>query len=263
MDLLLAGKVAMVAGASRGLGKAVAAALAEEGAQLSICARTSDALKRTAESIEQQHAVSVLAQPVDVTSDSEVASWVDATRERFGHVDVLVTNAGGPPASRFDTTELADWKTGIELNLLSTIHLCRAVVPLMRERKAGRIVAITSISVKQPVDGLILSNVTRLGVVGLFKTLANELAPEGIGVNVVCPGYTRTDRLEELAARMSKQRNVTEAAIYDDWTAEIPMKRLGEPEEFAAVVAFLCSQRASYVTGTCLQIDGGAVKGIL
>ena len=263
MDLHLAGKVAMVAGASRGLGKAVAATLAEEGAELSICARSPEPLKRTAESLEQQHAVSVLAQAVDVTSDSEVSSWVDATRERFGHVDVLVTNAGGPPASRFDSTDLSDWKAGIELNLLSTIHLCRAVVPLMRERKAGRIVAITSISVKQPVDGLILSNVTRLGVVGLFKTLANELAPDGIGVNVVCPGYTRTDRLEELATRMSKQQNVSEESIYGNWTNQIPMKRLGEPEEFAAVVAFLCSDKSSYVTGTCLQIDGGAVKGIL
>jgi 3-oxoacyl-[acyl-carrier protein] reductase len=262
VDLGFAGKVALVTGASRGLGKAVADLLASEGASVAIAARDPEALEVAAREVRERSRADVLFQPTDVTREEEVSALVDRVIETFGRIDVLVANAGGPPASRFETTELSDWKSGIDLSLLSTILLCRAVVPRMKERRSGRIVAVTSISVKQPVDGLILSNTARAGVVGLMKTLSNELGPFGIGVNVVCPGYTRTDRLVELASRLSQQEGVPAESIYARWTSQIPMGRLGEPSEFASVVAFLCSEKASYVTGTCLQVDGGIVKGV-
>jgi len=237
-------------------------ALAAEGADVVLAARDAQALDAAAKDIEASHGTSVLAIPTDVTREADVNRLLEASMERFQRIDVLVANAGGPPASRFETTGVAAWKQGIELNLLSTIYLCRAVVPVMKRQGSGRIVAITSVSVKQPVDGLILSNTARSGVAGMMKTLANELAPHGIGVNVVCPGYTRTDRLVDLASTMSEQEGVSEDAIQKRWTDQIPMGRLGEPEEFAAVVAFLCSERASYVTGTSLQVDGGLVRGL-
>ncbi len=262
MDLGFAGKVALVTGASRGLGRAVAELLAVEGAAVALAARDPETLEAAARDIRERSRADVLFQPTDVTREDEVSALVDRVIDRFGRLDVLVANAGGPPASRFETTELSDWRSGIDLSLLSTILLCRSVVPHMKEQHSGRIVAVTSISVKQPVEGLILSNTARAGVVGLMKTLSNELGPFGIGVNVVCPGYTRTDRLVELASRLSEQEGVAPEAIYARWTSQIPMGRLGEPSEFASVVAFLCSDRASYVTGTCLQVDGGAVKGV-
>ncbi len=268
MDLGLSGKVAIVAGGSRGLGKACAMTLAAEGAELAIAARDASTLHAAAAEIEasfdhrDRRGRKVLAVPTDVTREEDVDRLVEAAMEKYSRVDVLVANAGGPPASHFETTDVAAWKSGIELNLLSTIYLCRAVVPVMKRQGSGRVVAITSISVKQPVDGLILSNTARAGVVGMMKTLSNELAPCGIGVNVVCPGYTKTDRLVDLASRLSEQEGVSQEAIQKRWTDQIPMGRLGDPAEFASVVAFLCSQRASYVTGTCLQVDGGVVKSV-
>ena len=265
MDLGLSGKVAIVAGGSRGLGKACAMTLAAEGANLVLAARDDNTLQAAATEIEATHGRKgrkVLAVPTDVTREEDVDRLVEAAMEKYSRVDVLVANAGGPPASHFETTDVAAWKSAIELNLLSTIYLCRGVVPVMKRQRNGRIVAITSISVKQPVDGLILSNTARAGVVGMMKTLSNELAPDGIGVNVVCPGYTKTDRLVDLASRLSEQEGVSEEAIQKRWTDQIPMGRLGDPAEFASVVAFLCSERASYVTGTCLQVDGGVVRSV-
>lgn len=262
MDLDLAGKVAMVAGASSGLGKAVAETLAVEGAKVSIAARSEQKLNAVARGIEEQYSAEVLSQPTDVRLEDEVDAWTRSTVERFGRIDILVANAGGPPTSTFVDTSVQTWRDAVELNLMSTIFMCGTVVPHMRRQKAGSIIAVTSVSVKQPVDGLILSNTARAGVLGLTKSMSNELAPEGIRVNMVCPGYTRTERLEDLAERLSQSRNVSSEEIYRGWTAAIPMARIGEPEEFASVVAFLASERASYVTGTCIQVDGGAVKGL-
>lgn len=262
MDLGLTAKVAVVAGGSRGLGRATAMALAAEGAEVVIASRDEQTLRNTAGEIETASGRSVLAIPTDVTREDDVTRLVDATLQKFKRIDVLVTNAGGPPASHFETTDVSAWKSAIELNLFSAIYLCRAVAPIMKRQRSGRIVAITSISVKQPVDGLILSNTARSGVLGMMKTLSNELAPHGVGVNVVCPGYTKTDRLVDLSLRMGEQEGVPPEAIQKRWTDQIPMARLGEPAELASVVAFLCSERASYVTGTCLQVDGGVVKGV-
>lgn len=263
MDLGLKGKTALVAGSSRGLGRAVAETLAAEGANLVLCSRSRESLEETAEQIQSTTGVDVFARPVDVSREEDVGGFVNLALERFPRIDILIANAGGPPASRFEDTEISQWREGIDSNLMSTVFLCRAVVPAMRKQKWGRIVAITSISVKQPVDGLILSNVSRLGVVGLTKSMANELAPDGITVNTVCPGFTRTQRLLDLAERMAEQEKVSRKDVYRRWTDAIPMGRLGEPNEFAAVVAFLSSEQASYVTGTCVQVNGGFVKGIL
>ncbi len=263
MNLGLSGRVALVAGSSRGLGRAVAEALAGEGARLTLCARTQEPLEQTARQLRESHGAEVLARVADVTVEAEVKALLAAAAERFGRVDILVANAARPPSTRFVDTDLALWRQGLDLNLLSTILLCRAVVPGMRQNKWGRIVAITSVTAKQPLEGLVLSNVSRLGVVGLAKSLANELGPDGILVNVVCPGFTRTERLVELATASAAREGIAEEEVIRRWTASIPLGRLGEPEELAALVAFLCSERASYITGTSIQVDGGFVRGVL
>ena len=262
MELGLAGKVALVAGASRGLGRAVAEALAAEYVNLVLCARSSVDLEVAEAAIQKSSGVEIVAKPTDVTKENEVDALVDAALERFGRVDILVANAGGPPSTRFVDTEVEEWRRGLELNLLSTILLSRAVVPSMKSHGWGRVVVIASVSAKQPIDGLVISNTSRLGVVGLAKSMASELAPDGVLVNVVCPGFTRTERLEELASQMAKRDGTDPEAIHRKWTSAVPMGRLGEPEELAALVAFLVSEKASYITGTCIQVDGGFVRGV-
>jgi 3-oxoacyl-[acyl-carrier protein] reductase len=263
MKLGIEGKTALVAGSSRGLGRAVAEALAEEGVKLVLCARSQEPVEAAAREIRERFGVEARGYAADVSREEDVNSLVEQSVQQFGRIDILVANAGGPPASRFQDTETAQWKEGLDLNLMSTIYLSRAVVPMMRRRKWGRIIAVTSISVKQPIDNLILSNVARLGALGLAKSMASELAPDGITVNTVCPGYTRTQRLVDLAGKEAKEKRLSEQDVYQQWVGTIPMARLGEPKEFAAVVAFLASEKASYVTGTCIQVDGGFVKGVL
>lgn len=263
MDLGLKNRVALVAAASRGLGRAVAEELAAEGASLLLCARDSRTLSETAAAIAETSGIHVLAVPADVTLVSDIKRTVKAGLERFGRIDILVTNAGGPPAGKFEQLTRAQWEDAIQLTLFSAIELTRQVLPGMKERRWGRILNITSIAVKQPVENLLLSNSLRAGLTGFARTLANEVAADGITVNNILPGYTRTERLEELAQMMAEKQGISAAEFRGRWEKEIPMGRLGEPREFAALAAFLVSERASYITGTSIQVDGGWIKSLL
>ncbi len=262
MDLGLKDKVALVAAASKGLGKAAALELAREGVRLAICARGEGALRATAAEIEQATGGQVLALVADVSLPDDVARLVQTTVDRLGRLDVLVTNAGGPPAGYFLDFDDDVWQAAFELTLLSTVRLCRAAIPHMRQNGWGRIINITSVSVKQPIDNLLLSNALRAGVVGLAKTLSSQFAGEGITVNSVCPGWTLTDRVAELNAARARELGIPAQEIEQQVTANIPMKRMGQPEELAALIAFLASERAGYITGTAIQVDGGYVKGL-
>ena len=263
MDFGLKDKVALVAASSQGLGRAVAEELAAEGASLVLCARDSRTLTETAAAIAEKSNAHVLAVPADVTITEDIERLVQAGIERFGHIDILVTNAGGPPAGTFEQLTREQWEQAIRLTLLSAVELTRQVLPGMKERRWGRILNITSIAVKQPIENLLLSNSLRAGLTGFARTLANEVAPYGITVNNVMPGYTRTERLEELAEMMAEKQGISASEFRGKWENEIPMGRLGEPRELAAVVAFLASERASYVTGTSIQVDGGWIKSLL
>jgi 3-oxoacyl-[acyl-carrier protein] reductase len=263
MDLGIKDKVALVAGGSQGLGKAVARELAREGAQVAICALKDGSLPEAKDEISKECGREIIAIPADLTQASEAKNCVRQAIERFGSVDILINNAGGPPGSSFLEIDDELWEYGFRLNLLSTIILTREVVPLMKQKRWGRIINMTSISVKQPIDGLILSNTIRAGVIGLAKTLATELAPFNVTVNSVCPGYTLTDRVRNLAQATAQKEGTTAEAVIKRWESSIPMGRLGTPEEFAALVAFLSSTRSSYITGAAIQIDGGWYRGIM
>jgi len=237
--------------------------LAKEGAKLALCARNGPALIEATEEIGKATNVEILATTVDVTNEKDVQQFVAKVNERFGKIDICVTNAGGPPAKTFDATTTEDWRRTVDLNLMSTLFLARAVLPGMRERHWGRLITITSLTVKQPIDGLILSNSVRAAVVGLVKSLSNEYAADNVLVNNVCPGYTATDRLGDLSSALAKSSGVDPSEIEKRWTTQIPLGRLARPDEFADAVVFLCSDRASYITGQSLSIDGGFAKGLL
>jgi 3-oxoacyl-[acyl-carrier protein] reductase len=263
MDLGLHKRVAIVAASSQGLGKACALELAREGADVVICARGAEPLTATAQEIREATGAEVLALAIDLTAATQIQHLAEETLRRFARIDVLVTNSGGPPPGYFDDLDDEAWMEAHALTLMSAVRLIRAVLPAMRLQKWGRIINITSVSVKQPIDNLLLSNVYRPGVIGLAKTLARQVAAEGITVNNVAPGYTRTARVLELTeARAQKQGKEVEEVLAEI-TASYPMQRMGRPEELAALVAFLASERASYITGTTIQADGGYVQGLL
>ena len=263
MDLGLGGKVALVAAASKGLGRATAAAIAAEGASVILCARGAEALERARDEIASSVGrAKVHAIVADLSRSDDIARVASGAIAHFGRVDILVTNAGGPPAGRFDAHDWDAWQRAVDLTLRSAVELTRAVLPGMRGRRWGRILNVTSITVKQPVENLILSNSIRAAVTGFARTLANEEATHGITVNNILPGYTRTERVEQLAQTTSKAEGVTPAEVLARFEQQIPMRRLGEPEEFAALAAFLASERASYITGQSIAVDGGWIKGL-
>lgn len=261
MDTGLKEKVVVVAASSHGIGLATAEAFARERAKLAICSRDVQSIEAAATTIRNQHRVEVLPRAVDVTDPNAVQDFVGAVVREFGRVDVCVTNAGGPPAKSFLALSVDDWHSAVALNLLSTVYFCRAVVPHMQKARWGRIVTITSISVKQPIADLVLSNTVRTGVVGLVKSLANEFGKDGITVNNVAPGYTATERLKDLAQVRAKALKVSPEDMFDRWAADTSVGRIAEPSEVADAIVWLASDRAAMITGQTILVDGGSYRG--
>ena len=262
MDLQLRDRCAIVCAASKGLGRATALAMAREGARVAICARSAAALQEAANEIRSATGGTVVPIVADVSRADDVQRLVDESVSRLGAIDILVNNTGGPKSGPFISFSDADWQEAIDSVLMSVVRLSRAVVPHMRARGGGRIINVTSISAKQPVEGLVLSNALRAGVTGLSRTIANELAADNILVNCVAPGYTKTDRVVELAEAAAAREGISPEAVQQRTEAAIPLRRMATTEEFAAVVVFLASAPASYVTGTTVAVDGGWVRGL-
>ena len=262
MDLGLGGKVALVAGASRGLGHAIARELAGEGTAVAICARGEERLAQAGRAIAAATGARVLPVAADVSKPADVKRLVRTVTESLGRVDVLVTNSGGPPPGTFESTPPEAWQGAFDVLLASAVGLIRAVLPGMKERRFGRILNVTSITVKQPVENLMLSNTLRAAVTGFARTLANEVATSGVTVNNILPGFTRTERVTELAEVNAAREGITVAEAMARFERQIPMARLAEPREFAAMASFLVSERASYVTGQSVAVDGGWIRGL-
>jgi len=267
MDLGLANRTAFVAGASKGLGRAAARELAQEGCRVAICSRDEARITSAAEDLQDKTGTEVLPLVCDVTDEAQVEDAIAETVDTFGGLHVLVTNAGGPPSGAATEVEPSDYRDAVELNLMSTISLCDAALPHLRtaaeDDDHARIIMVTSVSAKQPIPTLALSNTARAGVQGYAKSLADDLGPTSITVNTVLPGYTRTERLEDLAEDIQERTGQSRAEIEAGWADDNALPRIGEPEEFAATVAFLASARAGYVTGVAMPVDGGRSKHVL
>ncbi len=262
METGLRNRVAIVAASSQGIGRAAVQGFAAEGCHIAMCARSQPALQQAAERIQQQYNVRVLAEAFDVTDAGAVRDFVNSVVSRFGSADICVTNAGGPPAKGFLATNHDDWRKALDQNFLSTVYFAQEVIPHMQAKRWGRIITITSITTKQPVPDLVLSNAVRTAVIGLVKSLANEFGKDGILVNNVAPGYTATDRLKDLAKSRSAATQQSEQDIYNAWATDSVLKRVAQPEEVADAIVWLASERASFITGQTILVDGGAYKGL-
>ncbi|MFO8017573.1 MAG: SDR family oxidoreductase [Promethearchaeia archaeon] len=264
MDLGLINKNVVVLASSKGLGLACAKQLYREGANVLICSRSEENLKNAKEEIKKEDSLStdnsVEYMVANLLYEKDINNLVEYCLERFETIDILVHNAGGPPVGPVEEITEEQWTHSINLNLRSFIRICDLLLPQMQEQKGGTIITIASVSVKQPLENLVLSNTNRLGVVGYAKTVANEYASDNIRVNVVCPGPTLTDRMKELIQNNMEQTGKPEKEVKKQWTDKIPMGRLGRPEELANMVTFLASDKSSYITGTVIQVDGGFVK---
>jgi 3-oxoacyl-[acyl-carrier protein] reductase len=263
MDTGLKDKAALVGGASRGIGRAIALALACEGATVALCARNQQTLDKARDEIRNETGATVLSLICDMSRPEDIKAAVAAAADAFGRLDILVNNAGGPPTGAFDALDDSYWQHAIDQNLLSAVRTTREALPHLRRSGSGRIINITSVAVKQPIDGLMLSNATRLGVIGWAKTLSRELAPNGITVNNICPGNIATERLISLIEERAKRQkqSLEEAVSLEE--GRIPMGFLGEPDDVAALAIFFASDKARYITGTTVQVDGGSTTAIM
>lgn len=262
METGLKDRAVIVAASSRGIGRAAAEAFAAEGARVAMCSRDERSLRAAADDIRSRHRTPVFAQALDVTDPAAVHNFVQAVAKEFGGVDVCVTNAGGPPAKGFLATTNEEWQRAVELNFLSVVYFAREVIPLMQRRRWGRLITITSLAVKQPIAGLVYSNAVRSAVVGVVRSLANEFGKDGILVNNVAPGSTATDRLKEFAAARAQAAGVSAQQFLQTWADETALGRIAEPREVADAIVWLASERASYITGQTILVDGGAYRGV-
>ncbi len=244
------------------MGRAAAEAFATEGTRLAICSRDEKRIQQAASELRSRHKVEIFAQALDVTEPEAVRRFVEAVADQFGRLDVCVTNAGGPPARNFLAATIDEWRRAFELNFLSVVSFAHAAIPHMQRNRWGRLITITSVSVKQPIAGLVYSNAIRAAVVGLLKSLAEDFGRDGILVNNVAPGYTATERLKELAQVRALAAGTSEGKIFEEWAAGTAVGRVARPEEVADVIVWLASERASYVTGQTILVDGGSYKGV-
>jgi 3-oxoacyl-[acyl-carrier protein] reductase len=262
MNTGLKDRVAVVAAASQGIGRATAEAFAAEGARLAICSRNEKNIHATAATLREKFKADVFSHPLDVTDEKGIKKFVEAVAHKYGRVDICVTNAGGPPPKGLLATTTEEWRKAFETNLLSTIHFAREVLPHMQRAHWGRIIAITSLSVKQPLPNLLYSNTIRTGAPALMRSLANEFGRDGITFNTVAPGYTATDRLKEVAHHLAQETGVETKDVIDRWARDTVAGRLAQPAEVADAIVFLASERAAMITGQTLLVDGGAYKGL-
>jgi len=263
MNLQIDNRVALVCGSTSGLGLAIAKQLVAEGCRTVLNGRDRDRLESAIAQVKSETSGEVIGSSADVSKADDCKRLVESVVERFGSIDILVCNAGGPPSTSFAKSEEQSWQNAIDLNLLSTITLCSAAVPHMQERSWGRIVCLTSVAAKEPLPGLILSTTARAGVLGFSKALADELATSHVTVNVVCPGYMQTERVDDLVRERAANEDRDPNDVLTELVARIPMRRMGKPEELAHTVAFLCSEHAEYITGVALQVDGGYIRSIV